>query len=57
MAHREGLEPPTLWVETICAIHCATDAFHSPKGGLFNMKTYYRMPWKRQAKKYIFFSC
>ncbi len=26
MVQREGLEPPTLWVETICAIHCATAA-------------------------------
>ena len=26
-----------------------------PLGGLFNMKTYYRIIWKRQAKKKYFF--
>ena len=34
MAYRAGLEPATLWVETICAIHCATDTKMWPRRDL-----------------------
>ena len=32
MVLAEGLEPPTLRVETVCSIHCATQAFNLDEG-------------------------